>query len=197
MKTLLVGIAAFCTILAPLFADTTSTQNASPTATQSSTTTSGTTATEGKPETFVSDKHGYSITFPEDWKVQKDFRNLDVIALAPPSKDQPASHANISVMAIKADTDIKLDALTESTVDNLKKIFKEIELVDNSKTTINGVEGRKLTYNYSFGDIKLQVQQYFFLKNQTAYVITCTTLLNDAPNYSTAFDKSVNSFKFQ
>lgn len=202
MKTFLVGLTAFSTILAPLFSDdTTSSQSSSPTATQSSTSTAApeanTSTAPGQPETFVSEKHGYSITFPADWKTQKDFRNLDVIALAPSTKDQASSHANISVMAIKSDTDINLNDLTDSTVENLKKIFKEIDLVDNSKISVNGLDGKKLTYNYSFGEIKLQVQQYFFLKNQTAYIITCTTLLKEVPNFASVFEQAVNSFKLQ
>jgi hypothetical protein len=144
---------------------------------------------------FVARDKGYIITFPPDWQWQRNFMGLDVFAPAPAKSEEVGSLANISVVSGRLDGHATLDSFFNTNLDNLKKALHDVEIVSNEKVVLNGVEGRKVVYSHSMGEIKLRVAQYFILHKGHGFIITCTAAENDFPEYSNAFETSVRTFK--
>lgn len=159
--------------------------------------------TIGAPDTskqspnFTESDKKYAITFPNQWHWQRDFMGLDVFAPAPAKDEQAGSLGNISVVSGKLDGDVTLETFFNTNIENLKKALRDVKVVETGKVFLDGVEGRKVVYSHSMGDMKLRVMQYFVIKDGQGYIITSTASEDEYPKYADSFDFSIRSFKFQ
>lgn len=151
--------------------------------------------TEAQSPKFVETDKGYSITFPDQWRWQRDFMGLDVFAPAPVKNEQVGSLANISVVSGKLDDGVSLETFFTTNIENLKKALRDVKVVETGKVFLDGLEGRKVVYSHAMGDMKLRVVQYFAVKNGHGYIITCTSSEEEYPKYADIFESAVKSFK--
>lgn len=149
-----------------------------------------------KGEAYVNKEKGYSIEFPAGWSMQEKFMGLDVIALSPANDGKSSFRENASVLSGKLDTPITLDLFYSENLKNLQKALTDFKLEGSGDITVDGQPAKWLQYTHKQGNFESKVIQYFLLKNDYAYLITCGGEPTAFANYKSTFDSIVNSFKF-
>lgn len=139
----------------------------------------------------------YSIHFPDNWQVQRDFMGLDVFAAAPASNNVDGSLANVSVFSGPLEGEFDLDEFLNKNLESLRKKLNDFKILETGKVAFDGFTGKKIVYTNSFNDNHtMRVSQYFIIHDQHGYVITCAAELNEYSKYASQFEKTVKSFRF-
>ena len=138
--------------------------------------------------TYTNEEYGFSIEYPEDWKVLEDFMGCVVVFIELDS--------GINVIVMIEELPIRMTAEEYAKV-NLEKYPEEWKIVETFNDTINGetVVGHILTQRESGIDFKQMIA--CFVSDTTAYVLvfsaTSDTYDEAEEDY---FDPMLRSFKF-
>jgi hypothetical protein len=139
----------------------------------------------------------FSIDFPGDWQLNNSgSMGTTVISLSPQQEnDSFLENFNIIVMPIEKGTTLK--GLTDTALAMIGKVMNEFEFVERKTMQINGKECAKITYIFKQGLFKLKTNQYIFLKDKSAYLITATFLTTTYNDYISINDDVINTFKLK
>lgn len=149
-----------------------------------------------KGEPYVNKEKGYSIEFPSGWTKQERFMGLDVIALSPAETPKDSFRENASVLSGKLDAPITLDLFYSENLKNLQKALNNFKQDGSGDSTVDGQPAKWVLYTHKQGNFESKVIQYFIMKGDYAYLITCGGEPAAYDKYKSTFDSIVKSFKF-
>lgn len=116
------------------------------------------------------EKADFTLYVPEKWTV--DMAEAAVSAYC--STDDPSS---VSMMAWGLEySDSSLDEWWDVNLDEIKKVFSNVEVTDTSDTLIDELYAKKYTYTASLGEYNYSIIQAACVKNATVYVFTYTSV---------------------
>jgi hypothetical protein len=148
-------------------------------------------------KTFEGEKGNYTIEFPENWDVKKDFMGTDVIALSPQEDSSDMFRENVNIISTELDQPMSKEEYFDLNEKSLEQLLKDFKLADKQMTKVDGVDALKLVYTHRMGDVDAKVLQYLFVNDGKAYVITLTASPEEFDSYMSEFESIVNSFKTQ
>jgi hypothetical protein len=157
---------------------------------------SSTEAPAFKGELYMNKEKGYSIEFPAGWTKQERFMGLDVIALSPADTPKDSFRENASVLSGKLDAPITLDLFYSENLKNLQKALNNFKLEGSGDINVDGQAAKWVLYTHKQGNFESKVIQYFIMKGDYAYLITCGGEPTVYDKYKSTFESIVKSFKF-
>ena len=143
---------------------------------------------------YTDAKEGYSLKYPKDWKT--DSRENIVIFTSPkPEGDSFQENINIMVQDLSQQP-MDLAAYTELSKGQIKDLL-ETEIQEESTGVIDGNKSVSVKYEMEYGTIKLGLKQYWFVKDNKAFLITYTATSATFPEYVDVVHGMVEHFKLK
>ena len=142
-------------------------------------------------------ENGYSIQYPDTWDLDKSGQmGTSFILLSKPSStlDQFRENVNLMVQDLSGQN-IDLAKYVEISEDQIKTMITNGNLLESKKINSNGVEFQRVIFTGKQGIYDLKFEQYYWIKEQKAFVLTLTCAINEFDNYKTEGERILNSFK--
>lgn len=142
----------------------------------------------------------YRIYYPKDWTKEATDNTDDYVKFFLKSpllseKDLFQDNVNFAIENI-ADFQFTLDAYTTLSLSNLKKVFPKIKVVDVTDVNLNGLEAKLAVYGMKVGKYKVLMNQYVFIEDGNAYIITCTIEKKEAAYWNETMKKIAYSISY-
>jgi hypothetical protein len=139
----------------------------------------------------------YQIDAPDGWEKKENRENgiHSTIIFSPLENAADNFKDNVNVVTEKVPSQYDLDAYVNTSLANIGKYLTAFREINRSETTVNGIPARVINYNHNMQGYTFDVMVYLLLKNNIAYIITCSTKKGDMEKYRTDFQSIANSFK--
>jgi len=141
----------------------------------------------------------YSIQYPEDWELnQSGLMGTVLILFSPIQSEEDQFRENVNFL--KQDLtgyDLNLDDFVEISEGQLKTLVTEVELIESKRINGKDLNYHRMIYAGRQGIFDLKFEQYYWVINNTAYVLTLTCERSEFNNYKKTGEKILNSFSIQ
>ena len=141
----------------------------------------------------------YTIQYPPNWELnQSGQMGTSFILLSPleNDKDQFKENVNLLVQDLTG-RNIDLDKFVEISEGQVKTMVTNSTLIESTRMKNANPEFHKMVYSGDQGIFHLKFEQYFWVINQQAYILTLTCEQNKFSDYKENGEKIINSFLFK
>jgi hypothetical protein len=147
----------------------------------------------------IFDKPSYSIEYPASWELKEDQGlGLEFLALSDLESNDDNFRENVNVVIQNlVGQNIDLDEYTTLSEKQVKTMLKNAVFIESKRIKKDTIEYRKLIYEGNQLNYHLQFEQYYFIKNNKAYVVTYTAEKNKFSSFKSTGEKILNSFKLK
>lgn len=145
-----------------------------------------------------SDKN-YSVQYPDTWvlyRAPKMGMSFVVLSQLTDPKDQFKENVNLLIQDLKG-KNMDLKKYTELSEEQIATLVTNGKLIESKRRNENGSEFQKLIYTGDQGMYKLKFEQYYWVKNEKAFVLTLTCEASQFEKFKATGEKIMNSFKFK
>lgn len=138
----------------------------------------------------------YQLNYPPDWEVNDDIgMGLSFAILSPLDDENDQFRENVGlVIQDLSGYGITLDQFAELSEGQIKTMITDSKILFNEKKTMNDTEYQKVIYTGKQGIYELKYEQYYWVINEKAYILTLTGSLNGFDQYQEVGEKIMNSF---
>lgn len=161
---------------------------------------SSTKVTNGVSEDWKTfDGANYSIQYPSGWELdQSGQRETSIILFSPfeNESDKFIENVNLIIQDLSG-YNVDLDKYIEFSEIQVKIVITNPSLIESSRIRSAKPEFHKMIYNGDQGIFRLKYEQYFWIVNQHAYILTLTCELSKYPDYKETGERILNSFVFK
>lgn len=147
----------------------------------------------------TADEPTFFLQYPSDWKLDKSGQGgTSLILFSKIASDEDLFEENVNVIIEDLSTfNIDLSQYVSISESQIKSMIKSAIIVESSKMKYGTQEYHRLVYTGYAGDLRLRFEQYYFMKNKKAYVITFTAEQDTYPEYKVTGERILNSFKLK
>lgn len=141
----------------------------------------------------------YSIEYPADWELDTSGKmglNFMIISEKSSSKDSFRENVSLAVQDLQGKA-IDLKKFVEISEAQIKGTATNGNLLESVSLRDNEAEYQKLMYTLDQSSEKLKFEQYCWIKNDKAYVLTFTCEQTEFDNYQKTGEKMLNSFRLK
>jgi len=141
----------------------------------------------------------YIIQYPDSFDLNTSGQmGMSFILLSRQTSQQDNFRENVNLLIqdLKG-LNINLDKFVEISVGQIKTMLTNGNLIESKKLRENGVEFQKLIYSGDQGIYKLKFEQFYWVKNEKAYILTLTCEVEQFENYKVTGEKILKSFKLK
>jgi hypothetical protein len=144
------------------------------------------------------DGSGYSIQYPEGWEVNKSGQmGTSFILLSQQETSQDLFRENVNLLIQDlTGMGIDLGKYAEISESQIKTLITNGNLLESKRQNRNGFDHQKVIYTGDQGIYKLKFEQYYFVRNEKAIVLTLTCEIDQFEKYQEIGEKILNSFRF-
>ncbi len=145
------------------------------------------------------DESIYSIQYPENWDLDKSGQmGLSFVLLSKQStpKDQFRDNINLLIQDLQGQN-INLDKYVEISEGQIKTMITKGNIIESTRQNENGSEFQKVIYTGDQGVYNLKFEQYYWIENGKAFVLTLTCELDQFETYKVTGEKILNSFRLK
>jgi hypothetical protein len=136
---------------------------------------------------------GFSFIPPKDWEV-RDFPGLKYKIVTAPLKAGFTSNINV----VEEQSKGALEDYVKANITALEKVFKKCKIISHQPfKTESGLESARVVAEAEQGEKMLRYVFYFFSRDDTKFVVTCTTLADGGEKLDPVLDSSLKSFRFE
>ena len=150
---------------------------------------------QGKFTNYHDDIRGFSISFPSDWELKKDYMNTAICAFSVLQNKDDDFREGVSVGYFKKDSKLTLDEFYKT---NLRKSFLLKDNYYESESGLTKIAEKSTKYlicSYSVGGMSYKSIYFIFFVNQsTCCMIAGVSVPNSFNNYRIKFAKIAHSF---
>ena len=161
---------------------------------ESSTTSKG---TNPKWKTF--DGINYSIQYPPEWELNQSGQmgtTLILFSALESNQDQFKENVNLLIQDLTGHN-IDLDKFTEISEGQVKTMITNSTLIESKRIKAGSDEYHRIIYTGDQGVYHLKFEQYYWVKNEKAYVLTLTCEEEKFNDYKEIGEGILNSFIFK
>jgi hypothetical protein len=144
------------------------------------------------------DENGYSIQFPADWDLDKSGKaGTTFIILSGKSSQHDQFRENVNLL-IQNLTGMNMDLNKFVTIseEQIKNRVRNGKLLKSQRQNENGTYFHKVIYTGYQGVHKMKFEQYYWIQNEKAYVLTLICEAGQFNSYSKTGREILNSFRF-
>lgn len=140
--------------------------------------------------------NSYSVKYPSDWEVNSTgMMGTSFILFSPLAEglDNFKENVNLLIQDL-SEYDLDLDKYVEISVGQIKTMITNSNIIESKTIKSELGEYQKMIYTGEQGVFKLKFEQYYWVKNNNAYVLTFTSELDKYLNYKETGEAILNSF---
>ena len=141
---------------------------------------------------------GFSIKYPEYWRVVEKPQNVDVVVFVSPQESEADAYwENVNVTVVPLDPKISsLGKFTTVTIRQLTGVFEgQIQVLQSYPFSVGGRPGHVLVFCGRNTAEPIQYMHAWTVWGTRAYIITYTALKKDFDNYAADAMDMIKSFK--
>ena len=146
---------------------------------------------------YRNSEKGYSISYPKKWEMQEDSAGADVIFLEPEEKSEGLYRRNVAVISSELPSGAKKSdhyILQFNAISAITPKLSNFRLHTNKFITIDGVQGKQMTFSYDIEGVHLKVISRTVIKENRGYVIMGSS--ERLENFYDQYKKIAESFRF-
>lgn len=139
------------------------------------------------------------IYYPPAWNFNASGKMGALFVISSPLEsedDEFQDNINLVVYSL-ADSHIELSDYYLATMNDIKKQLLSVNIQEEKKLTNNEIEIQKVIFTTTQDDFVMTIQQYYFIHNQKAYIMTFTAEETKFDEYVEYVDLIMNSLKFK
>ena len=139
----------------------------------------------------------YSILYPDNWDINKSGQmgsSFVIFSRLTSPQDKFRENVNLIIQSLQGQK-INLDKYVEISEGQIKTMIKNGNLIESKRLNLNGHEFQKVIYTGDQGIFKLKFEQYYWVTNGQAYILTLTCEKNQFDTYKLTGEKILNSFR--
>ena len=143
-------------------------------------------------------ENGYSIQYPTDWVLNKSGQGGTIFFInsqVSTSEDQFSENVNLIIQDLST-LNYDLNQFTEISVEQINTMVANSNLLESIRLNASGTEFQKVIYTGDFAKYNLTIEQYYWVRDQKAYVLTLTCEKSQFDAYRETGEKILNSFSF-
>ena len=137
---------------------------------------------------YTDPQQRFSFSVPQDWK--QDTSTSSEVAFAPPNS---AANFNVELESVPDGTTI--DAYNTAAEKQLKSQFSDYTLVSLTKVVVDNHAAYKRISKVTYQGQEIQIEQVYFLNNNTANILTFASLPKNFDGQAATFDGIAGSYK--
>lgn len=141
----------------------------------------------------------YSVQYPPDWELDQSGQmgtSFVLFSKLENDKDPFKENVNLLVQDLTGHN-IDLDKFVEISEGQVKTMITNSTLVESTRMKSSNPEFHKMIYSGDQGIYHLKFEQYFWIINQQAYILTLTCEQTKFSDYKETGEKILNSFLFK
>ena len=138
----------------------------------------------------------YTIQYPSTWELTQAGQMGTSFVLFSPledSKDQFRENINLIIQDLTG-MNIDLNKYTEISEGQVKTMITNSSIKETKRIKNGNTEYHKLIYTGDQGVFRLKFEQYYWVQNDKAYVLTLTCEQTTFPNFKEIGEKILDSF---
>jgi hypothetical protein len=142
-------------------------------------------------------RESYKLQYPSSWTVDTSRKmGTDFIFFSPKENDTDKFRENVNLLVQDlTGQNIDLGKYAEITEKEIKEMATEGVIYESKKIIKpDKSEYYKMIYGMTQGIFKLKIEQYFFIKNDKAFIMTFTAELNKFDSFLSVGEQILNSF---
>ncbi len=142
------------------------------------------------------DDSKYFINYPSDWELNNSgLMGTSFILFSPVSSSQDNFRENINLLVQDlSQYDLNLDKYVEISVNQVKSMITNAKIIENKTIKSKNGDFQEMIYTGDQGMYHLKFVQYYWIKNDSAFVLTLTTESNKFMDYKVIGERILNSF---
>lgn len=142
------------------------------------------------------DQPNYSIQYPLSWELNLSGQmGMSFIILSPRESEQDKFSENVNlVIQDLTGKDIDINKYTKISEDQIKTMLTNSHLIESKRIKKDSYEYHKINYTFDQGIFHLKLEQFYWVINQKAYVLTFTSEQNKYADFVERGEKIMNSF---
>lgn len=141
----------------------------------------------------------YSIQYPDNWDMDKSGQmgtSFFIFSKQSSPQDQFRENVNLIIQNLHGQN-ISLDKFVEISEGQIKTIISNGNIIESKRLRENENEFQRVIYTGDQGIYKLKFVQYYFIKNEEAYILTLSCELNQFDSYKLTGEKILSSFRLK
>jgi hypothetical protein len=143
------------------------------------------------------DRGSYSIQYPLAWLIDtsKQFgSDLFLLSANESEMDKFKENVNVMIQNLKG-LNLDLDKFVQVSENQVKTYVTNGKVLESKRINQNGLEFHKLIYLGTQGVFSLKTEQYYFIKDEKAFVVTFVAEEDQFDKYIAIAEKMMQSFK--
>ena len=147
---------------------------------------------------YQSKKHKFSILLPRWWEREEGYQNTVVIAKAPMRRKDDKFQENVNVVVSEMPPQVTIEMFFEMSKEATLKIVPGVKMdVTDGEMFAGTYRGKWFAFTTKSGQYILRAKSCIWMKNNRAYVVTCTADLDDWEANQLYFNKIMRSLRMR
>jgi hypothetical protein len=139
---------------------------------------------------------GFSISFPQEWKVYEHARGTRILAEITEKEGISAIRQNVNVVVEEPRLPVDLNRFINLQIAGLTRL-KGVRFFDKGQDTISGTAAQWFTYSNTINDFGYKALVYALRNDKRFYVITGISEYHNFEKYESRFRETALSFTFE
>jgi len=138
----------------------------------------------------------YYIDYPKNWEIDQSGRygtSFYLFSYQTSANDLFRENVNLIIQDLTG-MDIDLAKYTEISENQINNMMEDGTILENRTISKNGINYQKLIFTGTQQGLFLKFEQFYFIKNNKAYVLTLTCEAKEFNTYKETGEKILNSF---
>ncbi len=142
-------------------------------------------------------KDNYSISYPNNWEINSTGQmGTSFLILSPVESEQDQFRENVNLLIQDMSAyNIDLNEFVSISEGQIKTMITNGSLVSSERIKTGKNDYHKVIYTGDQGIYKLKFEQYYWVINKKAYILTLTCETNQFEAYQNVGEAILNSFK--
>ena len=137
----------------------------------------------------------YEISYPTNWEKQE--KASVVYFLSPKENEKDMFQENVNLMLQDlSQQPMSLEQYTELTKKQVLENLGASAIISVKSTTLTGQQAKEFVYNMNYQGRSLKLKQYWFIKDNTAYLFTYTAEPSRYEKHEKTATELIQSFTF-
>lgn len=141
----------------------------------------------------------FSISYPENWLLDLTGQynsELFLFSEKEGDEDQFIENINLMIQDLKGLV-LDLKEYTDITVQQVKQMLTDGELIENKTLTKNGKSYQRLSYTGIQNEMDIYFLQYFWIVKEKAFILTFVSETSTLTEYEKTAEQIMNSFELK
>jgi hypothetical protein len=154
---------------------------------------------ETNPNWKTLDGKGYSIQYPTDWEVNQSGQmgsSFILFSALETSQDKFRENINLLIQDLSGHN-LDLNKYVKISEGQVKTMISNSILIESKRVKTGSDEYHQMIYTGDQGMFKLKFEQFYWVKNDKAYVLTLTCEQNKFSDFKDVGEAILNSFTFK